>query len=323
MKKLLTIITALIGISAVFSGCAYGTATITSINNQVTAVSGEDIKIPSVNHQQKKEEQPVENAVIEEIPTKKIIFYGRYEPLFAKAIETAKNQGFDGVYCASVEEVNAQKNIVGIISTGGYIHKPEVHQIWLGNGLKNAPEDTAIYSVIPKETSAELIETALNYPPHDTPVRLTFIGTPASELNFEFEKNVAEGKIYPKAVYNTDKPLAEWIATTLDTFPEGTIDGVVVAKSEDALAFYNALMQSNREDMEIFCGEFNGDVSGKIMEAHYKSPKVFSAYAGMGESTVNSALIDLITAINEGLTLSAKELEATLNVTETSPTIEG
>ncbi len=124
-----------------------------------------------------------------------------------------------------------------------------------------------------------LYESALTYPPHDTPVRLAGIfESEQSPLAVRFEELYDEGKALPKARFYADgeETAMEWLPEFLSDFVEGTVDGIVAESAELALAAYRALTLEGRSDMEIFCLESTRETTA----AMFAAPEIFVTAVG-------------------------------------------
>ncbi len=124
-----------------------------------------------------------------------------------------------------------------------------------------------------------LYESALTYPPHDTPVRLAgMFESEESPLAVRFEELYEEGKVLPKARFfaNGEETPMEWLPGFLGDFVEGTVDGIVVETAELALEAFRALTLEGRSDMEIFCLESTKETTA----AMFAAPDIFVAAVG-------------------------------------------
>lgn len=122
---------------------------------------------------------------------------------------------------------------------------------------KRTPPEGASYTWFDTTAAAsEALETAITYPPHDTPVRLIALlekeGSPADEV---FQAGVKQGRIFAKAVhYETAKQSSRsFFEAQLDRYVEGTIDAVYAETEELARMALEELLSRDRTDMEVFC----------------------------------------------------------------------
>lgn len=130
-------------------------------------------------------------------------------------------------------------------------------KVAIADMYKRNPPEGASYSWFDSAAAAsETLETAITYPPHDTPVRLIALlekeGSPADEV---FRAGAKRGRIFAKAVhYETAKQSArDFFAAQLDRYVEGTIDAVYAETQELARMALDALLARGRTDMEVFC----------------------------------------------------------------------
>lgn len=127
-------------------------------------------------------------------------------------------------------------------------------------------------------------DTALAFPPHDTPVRMIGVfeskDSPASVL---FDELYEQGKLLPKATYYADagkdhEPLSEWLADKLgeNLDYEGMVDCLFAETDKLALEALSALQKHPRANMEIFCAQ----ISAQTLASMKHNPKRFAACAG-------------------------------------------
>ena len=128
------------------------------------------------------------------------------------------------------------------------------------------------------------MEAALNYPPHDTPVRLILMFESDDTAGYAaYQKLADEGKIFPKEVYiasSTEGPGPDsWLTDKLQGYAEGMIDGVYAENAGLALGALDALEALGRTDMEVFCP----GVTPEAVKRMAKNPIVFAQAVGANE----------------------------------------
>lgn len=141
-----------------------------------------------------------------------------------------------------------------------------------------APRYSLLYVDSSRAVDA-LYESALTYPPHDTPVRLAgLFESEKSPAAVRFEELYMEGKVLPKARFYADgeETAMEWLPEFLSDFIEGTVDGIVAENAELALQALRALKLEERGDMEIFCLESTPETSAVMLGA----PEIFVTAIG-------------------------------------------
>ncbi len=134
----------------------------------------------------------------------------------------------------------------------------ETYEIHESTQYEDAIPKGVAYARYENQDAATLaLEVALSYPPHDTPVRLIALlnegDSPAAKA---FNKGIKDGKILPKAVYNSaesKQSVDDFLRKQLTRYVEGMIDAIYCENLELALAALKALNEQNRSDMEVFC----------------------------------------------------------------------
>ena len=118
------------------------------------------------------------------------------------------------------------------------------------------PEGASYFWYEAEDAEEAALDTALSYPPHDTPVRLIGLfeekGSPAYDALHRAEK---EGKVLLKArFYAGKKPqrAKAFMEEELSDYGEGTVDAVYAENMTLALAALVALTEYGRTDMEVF-----------------------------------------------------------------------
>ena len=119
-----------------------------------------------------------------------------------------------------------------------------------------APEHASYFWYEQEDVEAYALDVALNYPPHDAPVRMLALFTEKGSTGHEaFFAAVEEGKILPKGTFYAGKKpqrAKEFVEEQLDEYVEGTIDAVYAETLPLALAALMALTEHGRTDMEVF-----------------------------------------------------------------------
>lgn len=129
---------------------------------------------------------------------------------------------------------------------------------------QTAAENIPLLVYDPSGTAESVLEEAISYPPHETPVRL--IGLFASETSPGYtvwKEAAAKGRVFSKAeFFLNDSELqaaSVWFAERLDEFYPGMIDGVYAETGELAIAAVHQLRGRVRDDMEVFSCSSDAD----------------------------------------------------------------
>jgi len=127
---------------------------------------------------------------------------------------------------------------------------------------------------------AELaLKTALEFPPHDTPVRLFgLFAAEGSAAAAAYSAAKGEGKVFDKGAYyqNAEQAAQAWVAEKLAKYPAGSLDGIYAETEELALAAGAALAQAGRDDIEVFAM----GISAEYVAQMEKTPRVLAAAVG-------------------------------------------
>lgn len=163
-----------------------------------------------------------------------------------------------------------------------------------------------------RETVAEaaVLDLAIAYPPHDTPVRLFgLFESRESAACTAWQAAVAEGRVFVKGAYyasEAEESAEAWMAGRLERYFEGMVDGIYAETAELAVAAAQALLAAGRSDMEIFCTG-SSDALLDLMEAH---PALVAAAYGVDEAEAGRMCISLAEQMLEGKTPEGASLTA-------------
>ena len=124
------------------------------------------------------------------------------------------------------------------------------------------PLNGAAYAHYQSEDISKLtLDTAIAYPPHDTPVRMfALFAAKDSPANRIYEQYIQEGRIFDRGMCYAPGDAQEFMEQKLDQFVEGLVDCVYVETLELAREVLLVLEQHGRTDMEVFCLP-SGDLS--------------------------------------------------------------
>ncbi len=154
-----------------------------------------------------------------------------------------------------------------------------------------APEGISYLDYAPDGELNAALDAALNFPPHEAPVRLILLFESADSPAYAaYQQFYNEGKIFPKEVYvasNEQVGAGEWLTEKMSDYVEGMLDAVFAEDTALAITAYDALDALSRTDMEVFCPGVTPDII-KRME---QGPDVFAQ--GIGR---NDALAGVLSA---------------------------
>ncbi len=100
------------------------------------------------------------------------------------------------------------------------------------------------------------LEAALAYPPHEAPVRLLGLFSGKESDAYALWQAASDGgRVFDKASYflSDKQSAADWMTEQLGAFYPGMLDGVYAETAALAVAAVDALAESGRTDMEVFC----------------------------------------------------------------------
>ena len=118
------------------------------------------------------------------------------------------------------------------------------------------PEGASYFRYEAEDAVEYALDIALNYPPHDTPVRLIgLFAKKDSPGHRAFRQAAKEGKVLGKgSFYDGQRPqrAKAFMEEQLDDYVEGTVDAVYAETLPLALAALLALTERSRTDIEVF-----------------------------------------------------------------------
>jgi|GEM_PF-7018820 len=121
---------------------------------------------------------------------------------------------------------------------------------------RTPPEGASYISYASEDAAALALTAALDYPPHDTPVRLIALlekkGSPGDKA---FRAAISEGKILSKGIfYAKGKPdrAGSYMEARLKKYVAGAVDAVYAEDTALASAALRELSTYGRTDMEVF-----------------------------------------------------------------------
>ena len=148
----------------------------------------------------------------------------------------------------------------------------------------NAPSE---FSQLGYESDSELsmaLDAALNYPPHEAPVRLILLFESADSPAYAaYQQLYDQGKIFPKEIYiasDEQTGAGEWLTAKMDGYVEGMLDAVFAEDTALGISAYDALAALNRSDMEVFCPGVTPDIVTRMQQ----NPGVFAQGIGRNDA---------------------------------------
>lgn len=156
-------------------------------------------------------------------------------------------------------------------------------------GKGSAPEGLSYLDYNPDGELNAALDAALNYPPHEAPVRLILLFKSADSPAYAaYQQLFSEGKIFPKEIYiaaDEQTGAGDWLTEKLGGYVEGMLDAVFAEDTELAISACDALAALNRTDMEVFCPGVTPDIVSRMEQG----PDVFAQ--GIGRNDALSGML--------------------------------
>lgn len=150
----------------------------------------------------------------------------------------------------------------------------------------------------------KMLETALTYDLHDTPVRMfgMFTGQ-ESEAYTLWAANYDAGKIFPKGVYlenESEEDAKTWLSEKLAGYYPGMLDAIYVENETLALAAAEVMESLGRDDAEIFVCNASEQWLGKMQQ----TPRLFGATVGANPGYAGAYTANAVEKALNGETVS-------------------
>ena len=145
----------------------------------------------------------------------------------------------------------------------------------------------------------EMMETIIQYPPHDTPVRLLGVfSSEEGEAKQVWDSYIDAGKVISKGTFtgSVDGGFDRWISEVFGDFYPGMVDAAYVDNADLALSFAKAMVAADRDDFEIFTIGSNTDLSA-ISKTHPRLVPVMTSY---DDDKAAHVIADLLSAVHDG-----------------------
>lgn len=199
--------------------------------------------------------------------------------------------GYDGIIALCTNESTSIAPLRASAQNG-----VSVSVVDITSGNKSA--DGIAYASYDHESDYDvLFETALNYPPHDTPVRfLAILKTEGTILDGLYQNGINEGKVFNRAsmYLNGEGSVKDFMDKYLNKFIAGMLDGILVEDFETAKEVIAILNEKGRDDAEVF-------VLGNVNEARgMLSRYVFPVAVGMNINAEASKQVENIKSMLNG-----------------------
>lgn len=156
--------------------------------------------------------------------------------------------GYEGIIALRSQQEN-------LLSVFGVMAKSGIPVTIVDMHLSAPPAGVSYAFYEEGELLPMVLETAIAYPPHDTPVRMfgIFSGE-ESEAAQAYATSVAGGRIMDRASYyeNGEQALSAFLEKQLGRWPEGMVDAIFVENMRMAMETLQVLRAHGREDMEVF-----------------------------------------------------------------------
>ena len=249
------------------------------------ATSSVETEIGSPRETPSSEEPEVMTLVEEPTPTPEpepvVFLYGTEDAFFPAVCENFLRDSVQTEYISTLAEAAAYPgkkvliyySLTEAVNTDFYAEAGNIQVISVTPDTveETASNGVTAVSVRMESGAAEaLLEFAIAYPPHDTPVRMLGIfSSKESAAYAAWESFVSAGKIFAKKEFDTastDSTCALWMEARLKAYYPGMLDCLFTETAEDALTVAETLQNASRTDMEIFCGEYSEEVYALMLQ---------------------------------------------------------
>ncbi|MHB1315692.1 MAG: substrate-binding domain-containing protein [Christensenellales bacterium] len=184
-----------------------------------------------------------------------------------------------------------------------------------------APKDASVITYDGAEEVELSLEAVLNYPPHDTPVRLFGLFTSKnSEASTAYDQLISEGKVMSKRTWyaeggteaaQTAQPASaaerakQWVTERLNGYFPGMVDAIYAETEELAVAALDALEEAGRDDMEVI----TVGVSGQTLSRMKANPSVFVQTIGCNDALAGYKCIRISLGMVKGGGVASETLK--------------
>lgn len=193
--------------------------------------------------------------------------------------------GFDsvvgkGVYDGIIALRTQQKTGLGALATAAKNGVAVTVADMYADRLDSIPSGLS-YAGYQFEGLEELVlQTALAYPPHDTPVRLlALLLHKDSPADIAYQQAITEGKVFDRATHYADsgQTAKAFLEKQLDRWIEGMLDAIYVEDMGTAMQVLEALKAHGREDAEVFAVPNRNMHEQRKLYRRYVFPVAFGA----------------------------------------------
>lgn len=184
--------------------------------------------------------------------------------------------GYDGVIALCTQQKTSLNVLEKLAESGVAVTITDMYPEE-GSGI---PAGVSYAGYRCEELEARVLQEALAYPPHDTPVRLLALLSQKDSLaDIAYQQAESEGKIFNRAThYNDGSQTAKaFIEKQLDKWPEGMLDAIYVEEMGTAMLVLDVLKARGREDAEVFAVPNRNMNEQRKLYRRYVFPVAFGA----------------------------------------------
>ena len=168
-----------------------------------------------------------------------------------------------------------------------------------GIALPDSVNEVRFAPTVPA-TAEESMETAIAYPPHDTPVRMFGVFASADgEAAAVWNAAVDAGRVLSKGTFGLEPDgsmLEIWISEKLQAFYPGMVDAAFVETPAQALLLAEAMRAAQRDDFEIFTIGTDAALSAVMAE----NPRLLPTTVQIDHEAGAAACIDALERVLAG-----------------------
>lgn len=156
------------------------------------------------------------------------------------------------------------------------------------------------YAASVPATAEAAMETAIAYPPHDTPVRLFGVFESADgEAAAAWKAAVEAGRVLDKGTYglaSSGSNLEGWFRERLREFYPGMIDAVFVETPAQAVQLAQLMLAAQRDDFEIF----TIGTDAALMQLMAENPRLLPSNVQIDEAAAAEACAKALSQVLTG-----------------------
>lgn len=228
---------------------------------------------------------------------------------------------YDGVIALRTQQRTELRPLTEAAQDGVAVSLVDLYPPAGGDG---SPIGSAAYAAYRETDMAALVlETALAYPPHDTPVRMiALLQEEGSPADVAYQEAIVAGRVFSRASFyyadQEESALRAFLADELDDWIEGTIDCYYVETMTAALVALDVLEERGRTDAEVFALPNRNMNEQRKLYRRYVYPMAFGPELALQAEEQVGELAELLGGIQPGVrefSTAVEDMEQTMRAT--------